>query len=96
MTTSVRGARGMWIMDEGLQCDACQRWFLVQCEQVSQKEYKRISDMRTSVMWLCQQCKINFQVMAGKNRKLKDESKKLKDENKELRRMPEWTALKKK
>ena len=58
----------------------------MQCEQVSQKEYKRISDMGTSVMWLCQRCKVNFQNMAGKNRELKDENKKLKDENKELRR----------
>ena len=57
----------------------------MQCEQVSQKEYKRISDMGTSVIWLCQWCKFNFQNMAGKNRELKDENKKLKDENKELR-----------
>ena len=35
-------------VNEGLQCDACQRWFHMQCEQVSQKEYKRISDMGTS------------------------------------------------
>ena len=73
-------------VDEGLQCDACQRWFHMQCEQVSQKEYKRISDMGTSVMWLCQWCKINFRNMAGINRELKDENKKLKDENKGLRR----------
>ena len=58
----------------------------MQCEQVSQKEYKRISDMGTSVIWLCHRCKVNFQNMAGKNRELKDENKKLKDENKELRR----------
>ena len=73
-------------VDEGLQCDACQRWFHMQCEQVSQKENKRIRDMGTSVMWLCQWCKVNFQNVAGKNRELKDENKKLKDENKELRR----------
>ena len=42
--------------------------------------------MGTSVMWLCQRCKVDFQNMAGKNRELKDENKKLKDENKELRR----------
>ena len=64
-------------VDEGLQCDACQRWFHMQCEQVSQKEYKRISDMGTSVMWLSQRCKVNFQNMAGKNRELKDENKEL-------------------
>ena len=34
----------------------------------------------TSVMWLCQWCKINFQNMAGKNRELKNENKKFKDE----------------
>ena len=33
--------------------------------------------MGTSVMWLCQWCKVNFQNMAGKNRELKDENKEL-------------------
>ena len=58
----------------------------MQCEVVSQKEYKRISDVGDSVMWLCQRCRVNFQNMAEENRELQEENKKLKDENKELRR----------
>lgn len=42
--------------DKGLCCDACQRWFHINCLNISISKFKSIVTVQNIVRWFCSQC----------------------------------------
>ena len=82
LTTNVRDVKicGHWtiveVAQEGLQCDACRKWFHMYCEGRGDDSKRIQEDLRyvhlNSVMWFCQWCKMNLLNMGGKNTELQE------------------------
>ena len=80
------GGCGEEVMDGqcGIECEMCRGWFHIKCEIVTQKDYRKMTEVK-EIIWICRICKRSFKEVSERNMKLNDENKKLKEEIRELK-----------
>lgn len=63
---------------KALQCDNCDYWIHIGCEDIKADEYNKIKNLETPVLWMCKKCN-------DKRFKLKEEHAKLKKDYEDLK-----------
>lgn len=69
--------------DNGLNCNACEKWFHAGCEKVEQDLYKVLQKYK-SQLWFCRQCKSKVVNFVAKIQKLENQNNELSNKLKNL------------
>ena len=46
--------------DKGVECDICQNWCHVSCQEVSSKAYSPLQNYSDTLAWICKKCKLKI------------------------------------
>ena len=69
----------------GIQCDACLKWFHCGCGGLSKKDYECIKSMTDSTIWVCGNCEGFVKGAKERMNRMEEENKYLRNLNEELK-----------